>query len=111
MREARDRRQVMFAERLERDVAKRDDLVVSCGLIEGTLEHRFRIFAVSLEPLLVCAGDPGGCILQILSTGVVTGPSHKSPDRVLGLPLRRFQLENLSHQKLHKIAGRCLLNR
>jgi hypothetical protein len=45
----------MFAEGLEGDVAKRDDLVVSGGLVEGALEHRFRIFAVALKPLPVSA--------------------------------------------------------
>ncbi len=64
MGKARNRGQVMLAERLERDVPKRDDFIVTGRLVEGALQHRLGIFIVTFEPFLVGAGYPGSVSLR-----------------------------------------------
>lgn len=87
----------MFAEQLEWDVTKRNDLVIPSGFVEGTLQHRFRVFAVTFEPFLVCAGDPRRGIFESLPPGVVAGPSQKRPNCFFDLTLRWLELVDLGH--------------
>src|SRR6516225_48874 len=82
---ADDRRDVMFAMRLEADVLQRDDLVVAVGLLEGSLQQCDRILLVAAEELLVGANDPVRCAVQPLALRIVTGPADQGADRFLGL--------------------------
>ena len=95
MREADDRGEVMFAEGLERNVAKSYDLVVAADLFECEPEHFFRVLAIAPEPFLIGARYAGGRVAQAFPARIVARPPEHGPDRLLSLSLRRFELVDL----------------
>ena len=78
---------MMFAKRLEWNVAKSDDLIIPSRFVERAFQHRLRIFAITLEPFFVGASYSGGRILKALSVRVVAGPSHEGSDCLFNLLL------------------------
>src|SRR3546814_15945150 len=74
---ADDRRQMMFAVGLKRDVLQQDDLVVAAHFFEGAAEMDGRIFSVALRIFLPGARDPRRSIKQAFTFRNIAGPANE----------------------------------
>jgi len=73
---AYDRSHMVFAVRLETDVAQDDHLIVAIDLIERAPQILHRVFLVAAAPVLECLDDTPGSSLQALSVRVVSYPAQ-----------------------------------
>ena len=109
MHGAADRRQVVLAEGLERDVAQDDDVIVAADLLEGPLQDGDRVLAVAFEPLRIGSRHPSRRAGEPLPVRVLARPADEGANRLLRrLPARatpepRFDLK-LRERPVH----RCL---
>ena len=79
---ADDRRQVVLAMRLERDVLEQHDLVIAAHLLEGAAKVARRILAIADRIFAPGAGDARGRVQQPLAVGIVAGPADQGPHRL-----------------------------
>ena len=80
---ADDRREVMLAMRLERDVLQEHDLVIAADLLEGAAEMMRGILLIAARIFLPGAGDPRRRVEQPLAVGIVAGPADQGAHRLL----------------------------
>ena len=80
---ADDRREMMLAMRLERDVLQQHDLVIAADLLEGAAEMVRRILGIAARIFLPGARDPRRRVEQPLAVGIVAGPADQGPHRLL----------------------------
>ena len=80
---ADDRREVMLAMRLERDVLQQHDLVIAADLLEGAAEMVGRILAIAAGIFAPGARDALRRVEQPLAVGIVAGPADQGPHRLL----------------------------
>jgi hypothetical protein len=81
---------MVFAMRLETDIAKHHDVVVAAGLLECPFEIFARIVVVAGEPFLEGAGYSGRCGPQTLAVRIIAGPLNERPYGGFRLRPRRF---------------------
>ena len=82
---ADDRRHVMLAMRLERDVLQQHDLVIAAHFLENSRQMDRRILAVALAIFLPRARHALGRVEQAFAAGIVAGPAEQRADRLLNL--------------------------
>ena len=78
---------VVFAVRVELDVAQHDDVVVAAHIVEGARQGFGRIFFVAAEILAEGLGHALRGIEQAFAVRVVAGPGEQGADGGLGLLL------------------------
>src|SRR6476661_4378505 len=86
---ADDRRHVVLAMRLERDVLEEHDLVIAAHLFEGAAEVSGGVLFIATGIFTPGAGHAARRIQQSLTIWIVAGPADKSPDSFLDV-LRHF---------------------
>ena len=87
MRPADDRRHVVFAMRLELDVAQHDHFVVAADFLEGAREVLVRVF-VAGEPVAVSLDHAPGVSSRPSRCGFFARPAQQGAHRVFGRRLR-----------------------
>ena len=80
---ADDRRQMVLAMRLERDVLQQHDLVIAADLLEGAAEMVRRILGIAARIFLPGARDPRRRVEQALAVGIVARPADQGAHRLL----------------------------
>ena len=78
---ADDRRHVVLAVRLERDVLQQHDLVIAADFLEGAAKMLRGIFLIAARIFPPRARDAPRRIEQAFAVGVVAGPADQRPDR------------------------------
>ena len=89
-----DRRHVVLAMRLERDVAQHDHLVVAADFLERAAQILGRIDLVAREPVAVGVDDALGRVEQALALG--SSPAQRSSSAHGLLCLRSTDLRSIS---------------
>ena len=82
-RGAGDRRQMVLAMRLERDVPQQNHLVIASDLLEGAGEMGRGILVVPRCIFAPGAANAGGRVAQALAVGIVARPQQQGADRIL----------------------------
>ncbi len=86
---AGDRRHVVFAMRLERNVLEHDDLVIAAHLGKSAREVHCRIFGIALTIFQPRPRHALGRIDQAFARWIVTGPFDQGADRLLHMERHR----------------------
>jgi hypothetical protein len=68
---------MVFTVRLEADVTKKDDFVVTSNFLETALEQSAGLFVVAGKPFLIGAGHPFRRVEEALPCGIVTSPGNQ----------------------------------
>ncbi len=79
-----DRSHVMFAMRLEGDVAQHDHLIVPGDFVERATQILRGIDRIAGEPVAISVHDPLRRVAQPLTLRVVSGPLQQRADRLFG---------------------------
>ncbi len=66
---------VVFAMRLERNITQHDQFIVAIDFLERPLQKSDRVLSIPPEPVVVCQGDPFGCINQAFAFWIIAGPA------------------------------------
>lgn len=83
VRFALDRRHVMFAMRMERNVAQKDHLVIASDFLESPFKVDGGIFIIAATIFFPCPCHSCGRILQSLSVRIVASPTQDGAKRLL----------------------------
>src|SRR5262249_43090705 len=114
MHAANDRGHVMFAVRLEPDVAQHDHFVIAAGFLEGTLEIIAWMILIAGKPFLISTHHARRGRSQPLAIGVVAGPANERTYgrlRLLACYPRqcwRFRRRTLIHPLISRPARPCM---
>ncbi len=76
-----DRRHMMLAMRLERDVAQQDDLVIAADLCKGARQVHRRILVITLAIIPPGTCDALRCVEQAFALRVLADPAEQRLDR------------------------------
>src|SRR3990167_2073375 len=101
MRLAHDRRHVMFAMRMKRDVAQQNDFVITADLLESALEIGFGAFFIALEIFEEGVDDALRRVDEPFAFRVVADPAKQLLDRRHGAAALFFcPLARIAHYRL-----------
>jgi len=90
VRLADDRREVMLAMRLERDIPQRNDFVVARDLFKCPAQVVGGVLLIAGEPFLERTRDPRGRALKPFAVRVVAGPAEQHAHGIFSFRSRRL---------------------